>query len=284
MLEQKEYILPCVLYTKKFTVYLDTTIPVKACILYFHGGGLLYGSREDLPFGHIAQITEAGYTILSFDYPLAPAAKLETILEDVCTSINDYCINIIKYAGKPLPYFLWGRSAGAYLALLAAASEKLTQIPAGILSYYGYGLLCDNWFSTPSLFYRTLPCIKEDCLQLIPGEIHAEGSLDTHYCVYVYARQTGKWKSLLYEGREKFFLLNYSLRTCKALPCALFCAHSIEDPDVPFAEFTELCSRFSAECFIAPGHIHDFDRETTNSFTKQVLQTSIDFLNRHCGE
>lgn len=28
---------------------------------------------------------------------------------------------------------------------------------AGILSYYGYGFLCDNWFKEPSRHYCTLP-------------------------------------------------------------------------------------------------------------------------------
>ena len=55
-------------------------------IFYFHGGGLLYGFRKDLPEKHISVITQAGYEIISFDYPLAPAADLEQIVPDICDS------------------------------------------------------------------------------------------------------------------------------------------------------------------------------------------------------
>ena len=92
------------------------------------------------------------------------------------------------YIEKKLPYFLWGRSAGAYLCLLAAAGGKLTEKPVGILSYYGYGFLCDGWFMTPSKYYNTLPPVSEAALGAIPSGIHAEGALDRHYSVYVYAR------------------------------------------------------------------------------------------------
>lgn len=276
MFEKKEFSVANELYEKKATVYYEPSVPVRACILYFHGGGLLYGSREDLPMLHIQTLTSSGYAVFAFDYPLAPAAKLDMILKDVCTSINSY--------SRKLPYFLWGRSAGAYLVLLAAASGCLNQTPAGILSYYGYGLLCDNWFSTPSSYYCSLPPVSKNCLEHIPKDIHAEGALGTHYSVYVYARQTGFWQKLIYEGRDKFFYLNYSLRSCPALPCPLFCAHSLHDPDVPFSEFTELCSRFHATSFIAPRSTHDFDRDETDPITEQLLQTTLHFLNQNIQE
>ena len=153
---------------------------------------------------------------------------------------------------------------------------KLDEKPAGILSYYGYGFLCDHWYETPSSYYCSLPAVSEACLDAIPKEIHTSGDLDTHYSVYVYARQTGKWKSLIYEGREKFFYLDYSLRTIDTLPCPLFTAHSTGDTDVPYEEFTALCSRYNPVRYISAGNIHDFDRdekspETTKLLTKQLL-------------
>ena len=43
-------------------------------------------SEKDLPEKHISVITQAGYEIISFDYPLAPAADLEQIVPDICDS------------------------------------------------------------------------------------------------------------------------------------------------------------------------------------------------------
>lgn len=280
MLQKEKLVLDNSNYSKKALIYTDTNSAPKAAILYFHGGGLLYGNKADLPEYHLEQLTQAGYAIISYDYPLAPAATLPDIMDDICASVNHYIANGNKYIGAKLPYFLWGRSAGAYLCLIAAANGNLNQAPKGILSYYGYGFLCDNWFNTPSKYYCTLPKVADSCLSAIPKDIHATGNLNTHYSVYVYARQTGKWKDLIYDGREKFFFLNYSLRLCQTLPCPLFCAHSTNDTDVPYEEFLELCNRFNPKRFIAPCDTHDFDRDTDSQITHDLLDSSIAFLNK----
>nr|WP_294468120.1 alpha/beta hydrolase [uncultured Sellimonas sp.] len=259
-------------------LYEDPSVTPKACILYFHGGGLLYGNAKDLPSSHLRKLTSAGYPVASFEYPLAPAAKLDRILASVTDSINHYLRHFEQYVPKKVPYVLFGRSAGAYLCLIAAAHGNLDEKPAGILSYYGYGFLCDNWFETPSSYYRALPAVTESCLQAIPQEIHTSGDLDTHYSVYVYARQTGNWKSLIYEGREKFFYLDYSLRTCDSLSCPLFAAHSTGDPDVPYEEFTALCNKYQPVRFITAGNVHDFDRDEEAPETARLLEETVKFL------
>ena len=133
MLEKKEFEIPSEKFKKGATVYTDSDTPVKAAIIYFHGGGLLYGRRKDLPRPHLNTLTQAGYAIIAFDYPLAPAAKLEMIMNDVESSIqyyidhSDELIKSPKSSEGSLPYFLWGRSAGAYLCLIAAAKGTYTQ-------------------------------------------------------------------------------------------------------------------------------------------------------------
>lgn len=278
MIEKKDRKMTGAPYDKYLTVYTDTSVPTKARILYFHGGGLLYGSRCDLPEGHLAALSGAGYEIIAYDYPLAPAAGLEQILDDICSSVNSACTGDPEYTDASLPYYLWGRSAGAYLCLIAAASGRLAKAPNGILSYYGYGFLCDNWFSAPAPWYCSLPPVDASCLEHASKAPDADGSLDLHYGIYVYARQTGKWKDLIYRGREKFFYLDYSLRTCDRLPCPLFCAHSTGDPDVPYAEFLKLSGKYQAKRFIVPGNEHDFDRDAQNPYTEQVLAATIEFL------
>lgn len=283
MLLKQDYHMKNTEWEKWCTRYTDSEVRTKARIFYFHGGGLLYGMRTDLPKGHLEQLTGAGYEILAFDYPLAPAADLEEITADVCESVNAACKNDCEFTDPKLPFFLWGRSAGAYLCLIAAAFGKLDKKPSGIISYYGYGFLCDNWFCTPSSYYRRLPAVDSSCLEHIPQKLHGRGNLDTHYSVYVYARQNGSWNRLIYRGREKFFYLNYTLRTCEQLPCPLFAAHSTGDPDVPYDEFLALCGRYPAERFIASDSIHDFDREAGNPFTASLLEATLSFLDRAGG-
>ena len=281
MLQINTYEIEHSTYPKKVTVYQDNEVSTKASILYFHGGGLLFGTREDLPELHIETITKAGYAILSYDYPLAPAANLEVIHKDVCGSVHNYLVNAKLYVGSMLPYFLWGRSAGAYLSLIAAAKGDFFVNPHGIISYYGYGFLCDNWFKTPSTHYQKFPPVSSACIHDISSKVEADGPMDTHYMRYIYARQTGNWKDLIFTDREKFLYLNYSLRLCDHLPCPLFCAHSTGDTDVPYEEFIELQKKYRPEVFIASTDIHDFDRLTDTSVAKDLLEKTIQFLNRN---
>ena len=161
---------------------------------------------------------------------------------------------------------------------MAAAHGKTDKKPAGILSYYGYGFLCDGWFLTPSNYYNTLPAVSETALNAVPAGIHTDGDLDTHYSVYVYARQKGNWIDFIYAGRQKFFYLDYTLRTCEKLPCPLFCAHSTGDTDVPYSEFLELCSRFRAQRFVASHNMHNFDHDEKNPVTARLLEATLKFL------
>lgn len=257
------------------TIYKNNDIKQKAVILYFHGGGLVYGSREDLPDFHIQTLTNAGFTIIAFDYPLAPESKIDVILDSVINSIENYISN------NNLPYFLWGRSAGAYLCLLAA-SKKLSKAPNGILSYYGYGFLTRDWFEKPNAYYNTLPKVNKSCLNICKDDgICTSGSLDSRYSIYVYARQTGKWINLFYEGREKFFFLDYSLALCDKLPCPVFYTHSINDNDVSYNEFKELSTKFKGTTYIVSEPMHDFDRNTDLDSTKKLLEKTVDFLNNN---
>lgn len=275
-------------YIKYATIYENPDTAPACQLLYIHGGGLLSGSRLDLPEKHIQKLTDAGCRIIALDYPLAPAADIRMILDDIITSINqlmtsdeivpDAVISQSVPGNRGLPCFLWGRSAGAYLCLLAAASGKLKKAPAGVISYYGYGLLTDLWFQEPNAYYNTLPQVPASCLEHLPVEIHTSGDMDTHYSAYVYARQSGKWKDLIYEGKDKDFYLNYSLRTCDALPCPLFCAHSTGDPDVPYAEFTALVQKYQAKQYVASGNVHDFDRNEKSFFTRGVLDATVQFV------
>ena len=258
------------------THYVDDQIPVKATLIYLHGGGLLAGSRQDLPELHIQFFTQAGIQILALDYPLAPHAKIDSILTSLLQSIK-----IVK--NQPhfaeLPYFLWGRSAGAYLALLIATKlkqESNITLPSGVLSFYGYGFLTDGWYDTKSDYYTKLPAVDEETFKILTQQplVTAERQ---YFGTYIYARQTGKWKSLIYQGRDKFFYLDYSLRLAD-LNIPLFLAHATGDPDVPFSEFNALCAKYSAKRFVAAINEHDFDRNEQSKLTQELLQASLEFI------
>lgn len=257
------------------TRYYDPAVPPKATLLYFHGGGLLYGTRNDLPLLHQETFTQAGFEIMAYDYPLAPYAKIDTILQAVLQAVQGYL------STSSLPFFLFGRSAGAYLALLAGA--KLTsssRAPCGILSYYGYGFLTEGWFEQANPHYLTFPPPNAATIVTLTETLLTEAPLASHYSLYVFARQTGKWKSLFYQGRDKFFYSDYTLRLHERFMCPLFFAHSTADPDVPFAEFQALNAKYTAESFVISSAQHDFDRDENSPQTAALLRASVAFLDR----
>ena len=129
------YTMPC---TKAAAIYYDPEMESRACLLYFHGGGLVYGSKDDLPALHLQTLCEQGFRIIAFDYPLAPQASIGEILEDVIASVNAYIQGSVDPSAASLPFFLWGRSAGAYLCLLALASGR----DLSVLDIRGYKQVC----------------------------------------------------------------------------------------------------------------------------------------------
>lgn len=263
------------------TIYYDSISKPKASILYFHGGGFVYGTRKDLPLFHLQTLTEHGYAVIAFDYPLAPHASLDEILKNVILAVNSYIDQPDYFIGKRLPYYLWGRSAGAYLVLMAAASGELHAVPAGILSYYGYGLLTDGWLDAPNPYYSQLPPVNPSLVETFKSHPRMSTSVDEGFSLYVYGRQSGTWPALFYTSPLKNLYRDFSLRSCSSLECPVFCAHCINDPDIPFSEFQALSQRLSAECFIAAGAVHDFDRITSSIVTKRLLKATIEFLENH---
>jgi acetyl esterase/lipase len=130
----------------------------KGLILYFHGGGLIYGSRDDLPSSYINQFTQAGYSLLSLDYPLIPEVKIDTLVQSLEEGIQQLeLIPELKNENfSRLIYF--GRSAGAFLALLLSQSKKL-KIPEQIISFYGYYSLTEHLSS--SSFHDSIQANKK---------------------------------------------------------------------------------------------------------------------------
>ena len=88
-------------------------------ILYLHGGGLLYGSKKDLPSMYIHLLQEAGYDLIALDYPLAPEASLSDILDCLQQGLDWFKHNALSTLQlTSTDYFLFGRSAGAFLCLV----------------------------------------------------------------------------------------------------------------------------------------------------------------------
>lgn len=256
-------------------IYKSKSQYSKGNIFYFHGGGLLFGTKFDLPKYHIDKITEAGYNILSFNYPLMPESNFHSLMDQVICSINSYAE---IFNG---PYFLWGRSAGAYLCLFSI-SRGLNIKPNGIISYYGYGFLTPNWYDTPNSFYLKYPRIEfMEVKNLIENEPLYQSPVNPRFLIYLYARQTGNWLKLISGNSKIDFSNEYSLMNVDFSNYPpVFLAHNIKDNDVPYEESIELSLRLKDfKLFICTTLDHDFDRDTESIHTIKVINDTITFMN-----
>lgn len=266
---------------KSVTVYTPPDQKIRAAVLYLHGGALIYGSRKDLPEFHLDKFTSAGYAVVAVDYPLFPSVTINEIIEDVRHSIEWYLRSRINLFGSALPYFLLGRSAGAYLCLLMIP-ENISEEPAGILSYYGYGILTPGWIDEPSSFYNKYSKMPIALVDKLNKNLHYSLPITLGFGAYVSLRQRGSWGTYpCGYGAASKSLKKYS-PTGKE---KVFLCHCIGDNDVPFSEFLSLKQMFpNSVSLYVPGNAHDFDSDTTSEYTSVLLQSSIDFADTCLGE
>lgn len=86
MLKEEKYRLNCKDVDSGITVIYDSDVAEKALIVYIHGGGLLFGSRNDLPLKHRRAFTAAGYKLVCIDYH--DASRLCSVYSNGCHSID----------------------------------------------------------------------------------------------------------------------------------------------------------------------------------------------------
>jgi hypothetical protein len=128
----------------------DTEMPCPVFI-YFHGGGLESGSKEDNS-EDLKKITMHNIALVSVEYRKYPQAKYPDYIEDAAKAIDF----IFKYNIENnlfSDYFIGGSSAGAYLSMMLYFDHRY-------LSIYGINVSSiSGWFfdaGQPSVHFRVL--------------------------------------------------------------------------------------------------------------------------------
>ncbi|MGX7148110.1 alpha/beta hydrolase [Enterococcus ureasiticus] len=253
----------------------------KATLIYFHGGGLLYGTRDDLPETYCELLTKNGYNLLTVDYPLAPEVKLPTIVTCLKEAIDWFLKNYKTILGlENSNYFLFGRSAGGFLTYLLSARHRFEE-QKGLISFYGYYDLTDPTFSQPSGYYNQFPKIAPLAAQgLIQSRPITEVSINERFSLYLSGRQFGNWLSYLVNTpseKEDFSLTETELTE---LP-PTFLAHSSADQDVPVEASRIASNKILNVTYEEVENLpHDFDGDITKSEGLQVYQALIAWLDK----
>lgn len=258
------------------------SVPCKGAILYYHGGGLLYGQRTDLDTSYIQAITERGYHLVCMDYLLAPESSLEQIHASVDRGLAWFLEAREQELGMGrCPFVLFGRSAGAYLALCLAhrLARSGGEQPAALWAFYGYHTLLHPFFSGPSAHYRMLPMIEQAMVPDLRGaQPISSAPIEQRFFLYVYARQQGKWLDLLAPDRAQLEHFSIPDEDLKLLP-PTFLTASTADQDVAFSFSKKLSQQIPDARFLQVfGLEHDYDRDPGRIESQTLYQAALDFL------
>jgi acetyl esterase/lipase len=256
-------------------VYRMPDEAVRPAILWLHGGALMFGNRATLAPDQLGRYVEAGYTVITVDYRLAPEVKLEAIIGDLQDAYN-----WVRQSGPDLfridpdRIAVVGHSAGGYLTLMTGICVRPR--PRALVSFYGYGDIVGHWYSRADAFYTQQPPVsREEAYQLVGGPVITgtpfEGSQFQDRCrFYVFCRQQGLWPKEVTghdpDSESEWFTPFCPLRNVSAEYPPTMLLHGDQDTDVPVQQSILMSKelerhRVPHELMILPNWGHGFDSE-----------------------
>jgi len=225
---------------------------LRPCVMWIHGGGLIFGSRTISPRPFLARaLTDRGFVVVSVDHRLAPETKLPSIVEDVADAwrwIRESGPEL--FGADPARLFAAGASAGAYLSLLAG--YMFSPRPRALASFWGFGDITASWEAEPSAHYckaqlvAKMEAIASLALPPVPTTSGADRSL-----FYLYCRQQGQWlpeaTGHVLPEDAAWFDKYCPLRNIDPLFPPTVLVHGRDDNDVPVSESDALAERFRTQ-------------------------------------
>jgi acetyl esterase/lipase len=266
-------------------------VPTPA-ILWLHGGALIMGNRRGLNPVQADKYLDAGYTVVSIDYRLAPQAKLDQIIEDVVDAYKWLRTDGPKLLRiDPNRIAVVGHSAGGYLTLMAGF--RFNPRPAALVSFYGYGDIAGEWYSRPDPFYNRQPAVsKEDAFAAVGTRLISEDQGGNRGRFYLYTRQRGLWPlEVVGHDPDKdpgvFDPFCPVRNVTRDYPPTLL-LHGDSDTDVPFEQSVLMAKELARqgvqhELIAMPGRGHGFDGAMSDPAIATTFDRVLTFLHKQLG-
>lgn len=256
-------------------------------VIFIHGGGLIWGTSEDMKKAQRDIYLNAGFNVYSIEYRLAPETKLPDIIRD----IQD-CMKWVYETGAAELDFdqenvaVVGSSAGGYLALMTGTFQAYR--PKAIVSFYGYGNILGSWYTTPSRYFNKMTKVPEKLAQqLIQKSPTASAPIEQRYAIYLFCRQQGKWLDYV-TGLDPMIYRDNLRPFCpieqidEAFPPTLL-LHGDADEDVPYEESVQMDKQLKkynvdSELITIKGGKHTFDYEDEKPVVQDAFKKVVEFL------
>ena len=274
----------------------DKSIESPPVVVWIHGGALINGHRASVPGRLQKPLLDAGCAIVSIDYRLAPETKLPEIiadLEDAFAWIRAHGRDTLHV--DPSRIVVAGGSAGGYLTL--TSGYRVKPRPAALVSFWGYGDLIGEWYSTPSPHERhqRSKLSREEAFAQVSGppvsdsrERKGDGGAFYQYC-----RQQGTWPKEVSGGwdphqeAEKFHPYMPLKNVTADYPPTLL-IHGTKDTDVPYENSTQMAAEFkrhgvSHELITIPDGEHGLGGGDPK-LIDAAYESAIAFLLVHAGK
>ena len=235
----------------KADVHRPSDDVIRPVLVWIHGGALINGGRQSVPDRIRDIFLEDGYAIVSIDYRLAPESKLPQIIEDL-----EDAFKWLRKDGARLfnidasKIAVAGGSAGGCLTL--TSGFRVDPPPTVLVSFYGYGDLIGDWYSTPSPHARhNRSKISWDDVGEIPEGPAIANSRQRNGNggqFYNYCRQNGLWPSMVsgFDSStepEKFYPFMAVKNVTESYPPTLL-IHGTSDTDVPYEQSVMMAGQF----------------------------------------
>ena len=264
-----------------------TNLPI---LLWFHGGGLLQGTRSSVAPHMLSGVSKYRFALVSADYRLAPQATIDEIVSDVqdcLTFIQDKLPQHVP-SGVTLNtsrIAVSGSSAGGYLALLAGLYSKMT--PKVVLPIYPITNPYGRFFTTPQPIPDVVPYRHVDESVVAPyidrnAKVVADtDAASTRNKLYFYMMQEANLASLLSvkPGDDTYIIAEQLKKRGSYIPC--FIVHGdadrfvgVEQADEVVEALKEIGADYEYERMHGIDHVFDKDE-------KFQLEAMYAFMNKH---
>ena len=132
-------------HSEKCLDIFPAKIPLAKTIVFIHGG---YWHLLDKALFHFLadDLFRHDITTVFINYPLAPAASIDTIVSSCRSAIKWLHTNLVRFNGDPSELYVMGHSAGAHLAAMLLCEDDM-QFLKGVVALSGLFRLQPIMFS-----------------------------------------------------------------------------------------------------------------------------------------